>query len=103
MAFEYGPLVARDHVPQADSAIVIARHQRRALRIKLNALDLPGLVAGGAGVERIQRLADRHIPQPDCAVGTTGSQHRRIGVFFSSRRRHTISLCDWSSDVCSSD
>src|SRR5260221_8602494 len=22
---------------------------------------------------------------------------------FSSRRRHTISLCDWSSDVCSSD
>src|SRR5437588_8182178 len=23
--------------------------------------------------------------------------------FFSSRRRHTGSLCDWSSDVCSSD
>src|SRR5438034_2188941 len=23
--------------------------------------------------------------------------------FFSSRRRHTRSLCDWSSDVCSSD
>src|SRR5260221_3538086 len=31
----------------------------------------------------------------------------RLGVlvlfFFSSRRRHTRSLCDWSSDVCSSD
>src|SRR5260221_2117907 len=26
-----------------------------------------------------------------------------IDFFFSSRRRHTISLCDWSSDVCSSD
>src|SRR5260221_3024324 len=27
-----------------------------------------------------------------------------LGVFFfSSRRRHTRSLCDWSSDVCSSD
>src|SRR5260221_3725124 len=25
------------------------------------------------------------------------------GCFFSSRRRHTRSLCDWSSDVCSSD
>src|SRR5256712_7672567 len=25
------------------------------------------------------------------------------GVFFSSRRRHTISDRDWSSDVCSSD
>src|SRR5947207_3536111 len=23
--------------------------------------------------------------------------------FFSNRRRHTRSLCDWSSDVCSSD
>src|SRR5260221_3038681 len=23
--------------------------------------------------------------------------------FFSSRRRHTRSLCNWSSDVCSSD
>src|SRR5215211_8785992 len=26
-----------------------------------------------------------------------------IVFFFSSRRRHTISLCDWSSDLCSSD
>src|SRR5437588_10513362 len=30
---------------------------------------------------------------------------KRVGFvfFFSSRRRHTRSLCDWSSDVCSSD
>src|SRR5260221_6588246 len=28
--------------------------------------------------------------------------HREI-FFFASRRRHTRSLCDWSSDVCSSD
>ena len=26
-----------------------------------------------------------------------------IIFFFSRRRRHTRSLCDWSSDVCSSD
>src|SRR5712692_11290988 len=26
-----------------------------------------------------------------------------LGFFFSSRRRHTIWNCDWSSDVCSSD
>src|SRR2546430_8988033 len=26
-----------------------------------------------------------------------------IFFFFSSRRRHTIFDCDWSSDVCSSD
>src|SRR5438034_7899388 len=29
-------------------------------------------------------------------------QNRRV-LFFSSRSRHTRSLCDWSSDVCSSD
>src|SRR5215204_6851872 len=29
--------------------------------------------------------------------------HRARIVFFSSRRRHTRSRCDWSSDVCSSD
>src|SRR5207247_8039266 len=28
---------------------------------------------------------------------------RRICFFFSSRRRHTRSTRDWSSDVCSSD
>src|SRR5260221_5422718 len=28
---------------------------------------------------------------------------RLVAFFFSSRRRHTRSLCDWSSDVCSSD
>src|SRR5438034_9459058 len=27
----------------------------------------------------------------------------KMCFFFSSRRRHTRSLCDWSSDVCSSD
>src|SRR5712692_10805319 len=26
-----------------------------------------------------------------------------VFFFFSSRRRHTIWNCDWSSDVCSSD
>src|SRR5437588_172400 len=31
---------------------------------------------------------------------TNLSKHQ---FFFSSRRRHTRSLCDWSSDVCSSD
>src|SRR5260221_6450087 len=31
------------------------------------------------------------------------SPESRELFFFSSRRRHTRSLCDWSSDVCSSD
>src|SRR5437867_4990193 len=33
----------------------------------------------------------------------SGSASWRYGFFFSSRRRHTRSYGDWSSDVCSSD
>src|SRR5260221_2732666 len=44
--------------------------------------------------------------RPVC-VRRIGSDYLDLGLdwsfFFSSRRRHTRSLCDWSSDVCSSD
>src|SRR2546430_5029242 len=33
----------------------------------------------------------------------SGSSACAASLFFSSRRRHTIFDCDWSSDVCSSD
>src|SRR5215211_8650471 len=33
----------------------------------------------------------------------SGESVEVLFFFFSSRRRHTRSLCDWSSDVCSSD
>src|SRR5260221_7477694 len=36
-------------------------------------------------------------------MGMFSSSCRAGFFFFSSRRRHTRSLCDWSSDVCSSD
>ena len=36
-------------------------------------------------------------------AGRLGISTVADSFFFSSRRRHTISLCDWSSDVCSSD
>src|ERR1035441_10830004 len=38
-------------------------------------------------------------------VETTWFGQKRLGrlFFFSSRRRHTRCLSDWSSDVCSSD
>src|SRR5207248_3567034 len=37
-----------------------------------------------------------------CA-GSTVNRVRYVFFFFSSRRRHTRSYGDWSSDVCSSD
>src|SRR5256886_10835310 len=38
----------------------------------------------------------------EVAIWSVGSG-AYIVFFFSSRRRHTIFDCDWSSDVCSSD
>src|SRR5438093_7534245 len=35
--------------------------------------------------------------------GYHGSMHKSQRFFFSSRRRHTRLVSDWSSDVCSSD
>src|SRR5256885_6124021 len=35
--------------------------------------------------------------------GVPAGYNQTVGVFFSSRRRHTRLQGDWSSDVCSSD
>src|SRR5260221_8813975 len=43
------------------------------------------------------------LPIIRCSFGTLASRRSSVCFFFSSRRRHTRSLCDWSSDVCSSD
>src|SRR5471030_1693906 len=51
------------------------------------------------------------LTPPSLATGYTRADHARTRViavicwcfFFSSRRRHTRCLSDWSSDVCSSD
>src|SRR5690349_24783568 len=39
----------------------------------------------------------------DRSVTGVENENLEIRFFFSSRRRHTRSLRDWSSDVCSSD
>src|SRR5260221_10720327 len=47
-----------------------------------------------------------HLMNTHCQLSVATSPLPLVSswVFlFSSRRRHTISLCDWSSDVCSSD
>src|SRR5215471_20882180 len=38
-----------------------------------------------------------------CRKAQGANYIRLVAFFFSSRRRHTRSLRDWSSDVCSSD
>src|SRR5260221_400939 len=41
--------------------------------------------------------------RPGLCVASAWGSSVRGWFFFSIRRRHTGSLCDWSSDVCSSD
>src|SRR5437763_6825930 len=45
--------------------------------------------------------APRHTPE--CRNSQGGGRSDPLAFFFSSRRRHTRYIGDWSSDVCSSD
>src|SRR6266481_35693 len=52
----------------------------------------------------IKSLAYRSKPSRSSICPSFKSCARsRARFFFSSRRRHTMWNCDWSSDVCSSD
>src|SRR6266571_2367877 len=55
-------------------------------------------------------MDDAGLKSVDAWIGTGGTAVATLVVpvihpnfFFSSRRRHTILTCDWSSDVCYSD
>src|SRR5690349_5100783 len=49
-------------------------------------------------------ILDAEVERAAGAMDRAGDDRaRHLIFFFSSRRRHTMSLRDWSSDVCSSD
>src|SRR5260221_7110844 len=50
-----------------------------------------------------QAITKHLVTLEQAGLVTVHEMGRERRYFFSSRRRHTISLCDWSSDVCSSD
>src|SRR3989440_583311 len=50
-----------------------------------------------------QQWGPEERPGPVCTFMSKEETSRCIFFFFSSRRRHTRSDRDWSSDVCSSD
>src|SRR5262249_58552185 len=45
----------------------------------------------------------RALSRGRCRLAMLRSRARGLSFFFSSRRRHTRLVSDWSSDVCSSD
>src|SRR5438270_7391263 len=66
---------------------------------------------GGRNPDNVRNLADelgaRAVQSPATTIYladlTILAVPDDVIFFFSSRRRHTIFDCDWSSDVCSSD
>src|SRR6266496_3910824 len=59
------------------------------------------LIEGGDRARGIEELD--HATMGFESLGELARAHVLVDFFFSSRRRHTRSLRDWSSDVCSSD
>src|SRR5438132_8576315 len=56
------------------------------------------------GPVEVEKMEDKFATVSWRALAKDTAQwYESIHFFFSSRRRHTRSLCDWSSDVCSSD
>src|SRR6266536_4640301 len=56
------------------------------------------------GLEKTRNIGKVHIhPHNPDLVYVAALGHAHVSFFFSSRRRHTRSTRDWSSDVCSSD
>src|SRR5205814_6482848 len=76
----------------------VYHHRPHLEHHQLDHVDCHGVVAVHHAPRCIQpRLPRAHYRHED------GSSHYSLLFFFSSRRRHTRCLSDWSSDVCSSD
>src|SRR5438105_4900148 len=77
---------------------------RGRVRQGMERLVLGDAVVEDAGVVALELglVDDVHARGPVVGAGR-GQLRVAEGFFFSSRRRHTRSTRDWSSDVCSSD
>src|SRR5262245_50508261 len=82
---------------------IYIRNSALAVSVMDDELQADALVSAG-----LQLTAYRLTVPKDTQRPTRGQFSFRLGrvdvvFFFSSRRRHTSCLSDWSSDVCSSD
>src|SRR2546421_2910509 len=96
----YSQEVARGYADSAGQLIMllVAYGPVQNYRLKSH---LPEVCYGAAGF-RVSAKTVTHLNYQDGAAPLTVSR-LTAEFFFSSRRRHTRSDRDWSSDVCSSD
>src|SRR5260221_5375486 len=103
--------IPRDHAYQ-DHAPAYRRLLGKPQRLERNLNDHQIAIAvelGSGMPDRIEVIVGALVLRPESILLDAirvRIEHVRMALvmdFFSSRRRHTRSLCDWSSDVCSSD
>src|SRR5476649_2197584 len=107
----------REHRERAPRSSVAA-HARSEERRVGKSVDLGGRRIIKKKKHNIERSSVMEPTTQRCPYSSVFLEHQRfylisyccifrVGCYFvfcfSSRRRHTRSLCDWSSDVCSSD
>src|SRR5947199_344643 len=80
---------------------------RAAAAVGRGTFDLMGTRFGGKTALRLAAQAPERVHalvlEAHAAIRLEGTEPPAGTFFFSSRRRHTRCLSDWSSDVCSSD
>src|SRR6266498_5598169 len=75
----------------------------RTLSLRLRALEDQGIVLRRTYPEVPPRVEYALTKKGRALVPLIEDMRAYVRFFFSSRRRHTRSLRDWTSDVCSSD
>src|SRR5947199_240507 len=102
------------HAQQGGLEQVVVTAQKRSADVQKVPMTVNALTSQKLEDLHLTNFTDfaRYLPNVTYAVSGQGSNGgpgfanitmRGIAFFFSSRRRHTRCLSDWSSDVCSSD
>src|SRR5437588_519812 len=99
-----GWLIVFDTLTLADDRLEAFYDNPNALRDSFRGIGSMGLAADGRKANDSHADCYQYFCVPEDGTANGRLHFHAVHVFFfSSRRRHTRSLCDWSSDVCSSD
>src|SRR4051794_39224792 len=89
---------------RSETIAISVRSEERRVGKRRNVVLLPEAIEDHNLLGRenaVEECNGPHDAPPAQLPGSRRSDQKLF--FFSSRRRHTILTCDWSSDVCSSD
>src|SRR5258706_595535 len=97
-----GWFIVFDTLTLADDRLEAFYDNHNALRDSFRDIGSMVLAAEGRKANDAHADCDQYFCVPEYGTAN-GRLHFHALFFFSSRRRHTRLVSDWSSDVCSSD